>query len=115
MKFRVVALIVALSSAFLASTAHVKAGTYFPSLLTGGIVNTLEDGSREGVIDVDKSGTLSIGDAIIGIAQFRLVNTTDLSAKNFSVYAIYTQQIVNIVPNGSNFDVYFGPTYGCWT
>jgi hypothetical protein len=109
MKFRALALTVALSSAFLASAATVNAGTYFPSLLTNGIINTLEDGSREAIFDINGNSTLDAGDVIMGIAQIRLVNATNL-APAYNVYVVYTQQIVSVVPNGTNFDVFFGPT-----
>jgi hypothetical protein len=51
----------------------------------------------------------SVGDVIAGIVEIRLVNSTDISHPDH-IYGVFSQQVASIVPNGTNFDVFFAPT-----
>jgi len=83
--------------------------SYIASVMTNLAPNTFEDGSRETVFDTNADGRFDTGDVIAGIVEIRLVNSNDISHPDH-IYGIFSQQVASIVPNGSNFDVFFQPT-----
>ena len=76
--------------------------------LTSGVLNTIEDESRESYVDVDHSGTISLGDVLIGFVRPNNFAPAGLPTNN-QVYGIISNQILGFVP-GDPTQVILGTT-----
>jgi hypothetical protein len=87
---------------FLALLTPTAEATFLDTVLTAGALNVFEDNSREAVVDVDNSGTLTTGDVLVGF--IRIDNKTAPRAAGLRdhhpshglrgvVYAIFSQEI----------------------
>jgi len=71
------------------------AGTINGSLVSGAF-NSIEDQDREAYVDADSSGTISVGDVLIGFVRIDdFSTTTTASEANNQVWAIISNQIVD--------------------
>jgi hypothetical protein len=75
--------------------------TYFN---TGGNTVTYKDPKTGKNVTIPSFG---VGDVIAGMT---LINTVNSKNTDFHVYALFSTQVAGVVPNGSNFDVFFQPT-----
>lgn len=99
-----------LAAAICGSTA--SAG-FLPGLLVNG-ANSLEDQDRDAFVDVDGDDLFSVGDVLLGFVRIDDINPgvgnlSDAGIGN-TVYGIFSQEVLSITPNGTNFDVGFGVT-----
>jgi len=88
---------------------------YLTSVMVPGLVggNSIVDDSVEGYFNTGGNTVLvggtpqpsfGKGDVILGITEINTVNSVGV---NTHVYAITDLQVAGLVPNGSNFDVFF--------
>jgi len=84
----------AVAFAGLASAATINQG------LVSGVLNTIEDQDREAYIDVDQSGTLSVGDVFIGFVRMDNFNPGGAAVNN-QVYGVISNQILSVAPGDS--------------
>jgi hypothetical protein len=68
--------------------------------LTDGVLNTIEDQDREAFFDVDKDGTLSVGDVFVGFVRMDNFLPQGSTTEN-QVYGIISNQILSFDPNDS--------------
>lgn len=92
-------LVKALAAAFAVAAMGTASAVTLNQGLTSGVLNTVEDQDREAFIDVDRSGTLSVGDVLIGFVRMDNFLPAGLSASN-QVYGILSNQITAINVGG---------------
>lgn len=69
--------------------------------LVGGTENLVEDQDREAYFDIDRSGTISVGDVFVGFVRIDDFNTSGLPAANH-VYGIISNQVIGAVSGNPN-------------
>lgn len=81
---------------------------FLSSILTSGQLNTFQDQSHEAFFDVGagNTGTLGVGDVVIGYVRIDTKIAPNGLPLNNSVYAIFSQQVTSITATTTN----FGPT-----
>jgi len=83
----------AVAFASLLAFTPLAGASYLDTVLTPGVLNVFEDNSREAFIDLDNSGTVSIGDVLIGFVRIDNKTTPDNFNINNQIYAIFSQQV----------------------
>lgn len=97
-------------AAFLLGSAAVSQATYLDGVLVAGTNNTLEDTSREAFIDVDGSGTFSVGDVIMGfVAVERITTSSTNTLTPNTTYVVFSQQ-VSTINNTTGVVTFVAPT-----
>jgi hypothetical protein len=94
------------------AAASIAQATLFTNLaILNGSVNTFEDNSRGLIIDRDSSGTVSVGDVVMGIARFdrRINPTTGQLGLNEQLAFVYSYQVKSLTPAGPFFTVQYQP------
>jgi hypothetical protein len=89
-----------------------RADGFLANIYVSGFENLVEDQDREAFVDVDASGSFSVGDVLVGWARM-----DDHSAPPGSfgplgnrVYGIFSQEVAAINPTGGTHQVVFKPT-----
>jgi len=80
--------------------------SFLDTVLTPGVQNNFEDNSREAFVDVDNSGTVTVGDVLIGFIRIDNKSAPNAIAFNNNIYAIFSQQVIGAVGPFQS----FGPT-----
>lgn len=88
-------LVKALAAVFAVGVMGTASAVTVNQGLTSGVLNTVEDQDREAFIDVDRDGTLSVGDVLIGFVRMDNFLPAGLSTNN-QVYGILSNQITAI-------------------
>jgi hypothetical protein len=73
------------------------------SSLVGGAFNSIEDQDREAYVDVDSSGTISVGDVLVGFVRIDDISTSATPGvpANNQIWAIISNQIVDADATGN--------------
>ena len=86
---------VAVMSLMLGFGSAAQAQSYLTTQLSSGL-NVFEDQSREAYIDVNNSGTIDVGDVLVGFLRIDEKSAPNAVDYNNQIYAIFSQQIVNV-------------------
>ena len=78
-------------------SAPVKAG-FLDTQLTGGVINTFEDNSREAFVNSGGGITFGVGDVLIGFTRVDNKAAPNAVSYTNNIYAIFSQQMVASIP-----------------
>jgi hypothetical protein len=84
---------VAVAAVGLVLSCGAAAQSFLTTQLSGGL-NVFEDQSREAYIDVNNSGTIDVGDVLVGFVRVDEKTAPNAVDYDNQVYAIFSQQIV---------------------
>jgi hypothetical protein len=91
---KLIAAITVMSALLLFGTT--SEATFFDTIVTSGTLNVYQDESREAFVDVDNSGTFSVGDVVIGFTRIDdRISPTGITLGT-TTYAIFSQQVTSI-------------------
>lgn len=85
---------IALAAAFAVGFGSTQATTLNDGL-TPGVLNTLQDNSREAYVDANNNGLFDTGDVIFGYIQITNYSPAGVSADN-ELYGVFSQQVTSI-------------------